>query len=659
MQDKKLAYILFVFLLVVQGWLFGQQSGADVNNNKGHIELSPETSSQSPEELFLQKGGTFTVQITNDSTVPIQDFSFYLDDEVKRDIKVVSLNNSTHDDSNKTDCNGDSVELEAGQTCQYKFEIKSTNQLTEVKSGSITISAANADSKTFYVDLSRTKIAISGNVFKQPVDNSSSPPSHNGITITNETPGGSDNQNNRVCFKSATVPTGQEFGEGISLPNSSFVGDSVGASSQCLSKYACSGDTDLKAGSSCQINVDVASDAYGSMNIELNGNFGTETARINVVNTYLQFFGGTGDVSNKTPRALIDLQNLQSSYHMDDDKQGPINTTKKGHITVKNAGNFDVNDIGFVTGGSREIIDNGCSGGLKAGKTCEMEIESGVFNHIVGITGNNLPRGQQSVGVGLRFHCKSGALSRAYLLHEGSALTLPGQVGPNMMVYRLYSGSDAGCSNGGARSKAGFLGDLDSSLDPSDFELWPSDGCIRLSDGKKITGFGNNATGRCDRILIYKPRQSNSISSEPFSTKVDFNAEFPDSHGSTRTYITPRLVVGGQFLSAGDKANTTNLAAWGLTAEDDNPVWTSMGAFEENAPILSLKVANSGSLATARQNNSGGGALSKTANIQNLDSLYVGGNFNDVNADVNSENIIDIGMWGGCPRCWLRLVDTL
>ena len=614
------------------------------------MTLSPQTSKDSP--IVKAERQKVSVTVTNEGLVAIHNVSFWMSDELSDRIE---LDDSSGQGNDTTFCDQISS-LSAGKSCTYQFRIKQTSTIKTLKQGLIHITSTNADNKVVHLNIEHPSLKVSKTTFTQPTSNSVKrdqngkqlQASHDSIVVTNDSSEGLS-----ACIDDAVIPSGQKYGSGVTMADSNFVNNAQASNSCLQKKFQCqqggsgSGDQQqgLQPGSSCTIKVNVSKKAYGSNRLVMHGNFGVKLARINVAKSYVTFF--RGDDTNGDPQAIIQTENADQTEPYAHQKRSlaqedNLKETRTGKLTIKNNGNFDVSDIQFDFDKDKiSIEDNGCNDTLKVDNTCTMKLNVANFGWVFTIKSPNLPNGKQNVTVGNRDHCKRAILSDTFLKHQGSYATEPGQIAPNMLVFRLFSPVKGKCENGGAKSKKNFLEDLDDSLDPEDFRLWPTEKCIK-ENGDTTEGWANGSSGRCDRVLIYKPQNSSSMPSPFFDYRGGFSGNLEDSHGDTHAFMIPKLLVGGHFLSAGRKPNTTNLAAWGLAAEDAAPVWQSVGLLDQGATVNALRVANSGNIEQGLMD------------VTNTVSLYVGGRdfrgFGVLNTDV-----ANVGLWQGCPECWQPL----
>ena len=636
MTSKKLLKLLVVTTLVLSTSLSWGQSESPTSRhrqaqhnlkaaNMDRLKLSPETSAMTPKQAYQNQ--YVDIQVSNSGNVSIKGLSFRLNDDVKEQAQLIK---SSDQDSPKTNCNDvDKLvsKSESGSSkpnqCTYRFLIKSGVQEPEIPKGQITITSENADNKQFYVHTQKQNLTISKTVFDQPVDNSQNPGSdvHKAITVTNTSPSPStDNTQNGkggLCFEGLSINPNQEFGSGITVADNNFEGSSSG--SLCFQKHQCddANSKPLNPGDQCQININIANDASGSIDMMVRGDFGEKAARINVPSTRIAFFKGSG--TDGDPIAYME------------------NDNSKQAVTLKNLTAMGVHDLQITATGGLSIEDNKCDGDLKGNSSCEVDVKLKSDSNLgtLEVGGANLISHMQTsqqglarvqeLTVGDNNHCHQVVLSRSFLKHNGSFATSKGEISQNSMVYRLIAGSSLdSCEVNVDKSK--FL-NADHDLSIDEFKLRPvSFGCYDKNENKVDEISGGD---RCDRIVVYTPETF----AGSFGLQGFFDVEFAKSSLASSNFksaVTSLLYVGGHFSSAGKRPNTTNIAKW------NGKRWGAVGVMEQDSVINALAFDNSGNIDRG------------PAKLQFTHSLYAGGQFDRVDELTDLQNV---AIFQGCSQC--------
>lgn len=590
----------------------------------------------SPENQSLQASEQqqVTIKIKSTGLFPLHNVNYLTDnvgDRINIDAKAM---NALSDKDNETACMDCSdgapckVKQEIDDTCQFIFNVTDKQPVTAV-SGQVTIHAEGVDGKTVSVDILKPELKISKTLFTEPNSNTD----HKSIELTNE-------GDAPIYINSVTIPASskQPFNaQGVTLSDQAFV--DVGDSSDCTIKAADKIDPDkdaLEPGKSCNIKVDVAKDARQSTIVNLEGNFGKREPRINIPHAYVFF-------SEKDSDTPISDEILSSS------------NKNKVEVDIENASNFKapIANVKSVNG-NFEIATDECSGVTLAPQGdsndyCKMEIKrnsGGDLNEspdFLEVEGSNLPKGKQYLYVSRDDKLSLVPLSRQFLQNTNQGIILPsGQSYPNVIVYRVIN------KTGGTitiKDKSSFL-TLPSGLNSSDFALtacYLSDGSGRV---KATNTLADDKT--CERALIYTNTDVpfDNINKDKFEVE-----EGGDSYTKLlNESMLSKLYVGGKFVTAGGRPNSTNLAAWGPTRDNTNKVWQSLGAFDNSSVINALTTTQSGNILSDEvEGNSG----DKDALVQG-NALYAGGLFDEI--DVNGA-FSNAAFWQG-QNYWQGMVIT-
>lgn len=643
MSFKKLLFSL-CWVVCWANLLWAQQNPANKTvQDFARMELSPQTSKLSPKQDYLEPGGTFSITVKNVSPQNLKELDFQASVGVSNNILPVRPDDKG---SPKNNCDDDSIVVKPGDTCQFKLKVKSDADLKEVQRGHIRITAPHYKAQTFYINLSHPTISISSNSFTHPSSedvpktraNNPVADSPSSIVVTNSTPEGGDDSDARgVCFDDATIPSGQTSGAGVTLPDSAF----VGSGSKCLKKYACSGDKMLDAGKSCEVDVNIANDAYGSTNIKLKGDFGEKIARVNIANTHLNFFKED------------DQTDLANDHERVTDEARPFAVHNSGEFTLRNLKiSSEKGNVNIDKTPDRNNNNPNCGdiSELESGESCDLKVDfsnrsKAQFDY-VNISGDNLPNGTQRVFIFNDQRNYMFPVTNSYIRTPGKKKLreLGKQLGPNMIVFKFVTSNPTEINS--FKKVDDFIKSVSGELSKDDFVLYPKSGCLRRNQSPgstwSSTSEGASATG-CERILFYtkvdppagKPKRMQvTVHENNVANEITFN-------------VDTNLVVGGHFISAGNKANTTNIARW---SEDDNGDfhWHSLGLADQSETINAIKMANGSSVV---HTDSGGGILL----LPEFQDLYVAGQFNNM-GDNNRLN--NIAFWKGCLQCWQKLVPS-
>lgn len=510
------------------------------------------------------------------------------------------------------------------ETCKFVFKIESPNSTPTNASGDIQISGNGSQVKkqSVSVNIIKPALSISKTLFTEP--NSSS--DHKGFIIKN-------NSDANIFINSATIPSNQPFDpHGVTLSDEAFV-HGLGDTDKCniISKDKAAPDKALKPGKSCRINLDVANDARHSTNIKLEGNFGTKKARVNIPQAHIEFSGK----DNSTPIPAI--------FVKDDGTQKEVD--------IKNTSQFQIHINDVVSVNKRVDIpdgDNNCKDkDLSSDSFCTLKIkDDGDLSRTdvdylkVKSPSLSVSANEQYLFVGTTGTVNLVPLSRHFLQTGESFITPSKQSYPNTIVYRVYNNQSSGDIT--IENRDDFLSNLSGDLAKSDFDLTA---CYK-SDGTRITAGNKLSSGTsCDRMLIFT--QTTPLNDQ--IARARFDAQEGDSTQTnqlTDQYVFSDLYVGGQFISAGERPNTTNIAAWGISKEAGDSkshanrkrAWKPLGAMDQGSVVHALTTTRSGNIVSSDLNSN------DVDKVLKGNALYVGGSFDDIEENASLGNI---AFWQG------------
>lgn len=589
------------------------------------------TPSSQEADVGEQQELTVKVGLGDNRLKPVDNITYHLSNSLKKNIgeDLKAMNNLSSGRSCRTKDDERGVNLnrkKAGnETCKFVFKIKSPNSSPTTATGDIKISANGSQVKkqTVSVNIIKPALSISKTLFTEP--NSSS--DHKGFVITN-------NSNANIFINSATKSeTQSKNAHGVTLSDQAFV-QGLGDTDKCniVSKDKAEPDKALKPGDSCRINLNVAKDARQSTNFTLEGNFGTKTARVNIPEAHVAFSGKDNStpipaifVKDDGTKKEVDIQNMSPfQIHIND----VVAVNKRVDIPDKdnNCQDKDLSNEGFCT---LKIKDDG---DLSRTDIDYLKVKSPNLS-----AANN----EQYLFVGTTGTVNLVPLSR-HFLQTGESFIMPSkQSYPNAIVYRVYNNQSSDDIT--IENRDDFLSNLNGSdLAKSDFDLTA---CYK-SDGTRITA-GNKLSSdtSCDRMLIFT--QTTPLNDQ--IARARFDAQEGDSTQTnqlTDQYVFSDLYVGGQFISAGERPNTTNIAAWGISKEADDSeshanrkrAWKPLGAMDQGDVVHALTTTRSGNIVASDLNSN------DVDKVLKGNALYVGGSFDDIEENAKLGNI---AFWQG------------